>query len=60
MDENERQELEDLREFLKMLDFERGIGSEIWTVENCLYFEDLPATVQNYIVRYFEYVESIK
>lgn len=59
MNEEERQELEDLKEFFKMLDFERGNGSEIWTVENCLYFEDLPATVQEYLKSYFSYIDSI-
>ena len=46
------QEFEDLKEFLHMIDFEQ-VGDQIHIVENYFKLEDFPATVQNYIKKYF-------
>lgn len=58
MTEEERQELEDLREFIRMLDFDIEDGI-VWTVENQFAFSELPATVQEYLKGYFAYIDSI-
>lgn len=54
------QELQDLREFLKSLDFEEVNDEEIRVIPNYFYIKDLPATVQLYLEKYFGYIDTIK
>lgn len=53
------QELQDLREFLKCLDFEQIDEEQIRIVPNYFYITDLPATVQLYLEKYFAYLDTI-
>lgn len=54
------QELADLKDFLKMLDFEDMGKGLIRLVPNYFHYEELPATVQNYIDEYLNYLKSIQ
>ena len=58
MCEKTDQDFEDLKEFLHMIDFEQ-VGDQIRIVENYFKLEDFPATVQNHIKKYFEYIDTI-
>ena len=58
-DERE-QEFQDLIEFFKMLDFGLTDDGEIELVSNRFHLEELPATIQNYLKIYFEYMEQIR
>lgn len=58
-DERE-QEFQDLVEFLKMLDFDVTVNGDIEIVPNQFTLDELPATIQNYLKGYFEYLEQIK
>lgn len=58
-DERE-QEFQDLVEFLKMLDFDVTVNGDIEIVPNQFTLDELPATIQNYLKSYFEYLEQIK
>ena len=54
------QEFQDLKEFLTMLDFD-DIGDEkIRIVSNVFELKELPATVQNYIEYYLQYLSSVQ
>ena len=53
------QELQDLREFLKCLDFEQIDEEQIRIVPNYFYITDHPATVQLYLEKYFAYLDTI-
>lgn len=50
---------EDLIEFLKMLDFERD-GDNIIIVENQIDWNSIPKSIQIYINKYFDYLDSIQ
>lgn len=56
----DEQELNDLREFLRMVDFERLPNGKIAIVENQFDLSELPATVQNHLDFYFKYLQSIE
>ena len=58
-DERE-QERQDLYEFLQMLDFRRIGDKEIEIVENQFTIAELPASIQNYLQGYFDYLDSIR
>lgn len=53
------QELQDLKEFLRCLDFEQVNDDEVRIVPNYFYIKDLPATVQEHLKKYFDYLDSI-
>ncbi len=53
------QEQEDMIEFLRMLDFAKNENGVIRIVENWFTWEELPATIQNYLTDYFRHLESI-
>ena len=54
------QELQDLKEFLRNLDFQQVNENEIRIVPNYFLIKDLPATVQVYLKSYFDYLDSIQ
>ena len=60
MCEYDEQGFNDLKEFLHMLDFEEVNENEIRIVPNYFTLKELPASVQEYIRHYFEYLDSIQ
>ena len=60
MCERDEQLLEDLKEFLNMLDFKKVSDDEICIIENYFKIKDLPASIQVYLEKYFNYTDSIQ
>lgn len=54
------QELEDLKEFLNMLDFKKIDDKEVEVVSNRFNINELPASIQNFLEIYFNYLETVE
>ena len=58
MCDDRAQELDDLREFLNMLDF-GIINGKVVIIENQFDMKELPATVQNHVYSYLKFIKTI-
>ena len=54
------QMLEDFKEFISMLDFDlKEEEGTVYIIPNMFKLNELPATIQSYILSYTEYIKSI-
>ena len=60
MCDDNKQGFEDLKEFLHMLDFQQVNENEVRIVPNYFLIKELPASIQEYLRHYFDYLDSIQ
>ena len=56
----DKQNYDDLKEFLMMVDFERVGEDQVRIVPNYFFIKDLPASIQEHLRVYFAYLDSIQ